>query len=85
MTNKSKRVKKRKPKPIQFVEVSFKLSKQQRRSLNYFCKDHNTTVNKLIKSSIRKFMTYKPMKNPPVHPRQLDLWGQEIKDGKTDS
>lgn len=77
MINKSKRVKKKKPKPIQYVAVTFKLSKQQRKSLNFFCRDHDITINKLIKNNIRRYMNYKPMEKQVVHPRQLDLWNEK--------
>ncbi|MDD4848726.1 MAG: hypothetical protein PHR53_08195 [Bacteroidales bacterium] len=76
MIHPSKRVKKRKPKPVHYVEVTFKLSKQQRRSIKAFCRDHDTTLNKLIKNNIRRYMNYKPLEKPPVHPRQLDLWNE---------
>jgi hypothetical protein len=68
---------KKKPvKKIQFVGVAFKLSKQQKRALNLFCKHHGITPIKLIKRSIERYINYVPEKNakPYVHPRQLNIW-----------
>jgi len=68
---------KKKPvKKIQFVSVSFKLSKQQKRSLNLFCKHHGISPIKLIKRAIDRYISYVPEKDakPYVHPRQLNIW-----------
>jgi hypothetical protein len=65
-------------KKIQFVEVSFKLSKQQKRAINLFCKHHGITPIKLIKRTIERYTSYIPEENakPYVHPRQLNIWGE---------
>lgn len=70
-------MKTKKPKKVQYVEVTFKLSKQQKRALNQFCRHHGTTPIKLIKRSIERYTGYVPEKNTKnyVHPRQLDIWG----------
>ena len=67
---------KKKVKKIQFVEIAFKLSKQQKRALSLFCKHHGTTPIKLIKRSIERYTSYVPEENakPYVHPRQLNIW-----------
>ena len=69
---------KKKVKKIQFVEVTFKLSKQQKRAFNLFCKHHGTTPVKLIKRSIERYINYVPEQNakPYVHPRQLNIWDE---------
>jgi len=69
---------KKKPKKIQFVNVSFKLSKQQKRAFILFCKHHGITPIKLIKRSIERYTNYVPEENakPYVHPRQLNIWNE---------
>lgn len=69
-------MKRRKPKSVQFVQVTFKLSKQQKRALNQFCKHHGVTPIKLIKRSIERYTAYVPEKNVKayVHPKQLDIF-----------
>jgi len=69
---------KKKPKKIQFVELSFKLSKQQKRAFMQFCKHHGITPIKLIKRSIERYTNYVPEENakPYVHPRQLNIWDE---------
>ncbi|MDR0364640.1 MAG: hypothetical protein LBH92_06465 [Bacteroidales bacterium] len=69
-------MKRKKNKPVQFVQISFKLSKQQKRALNQFCKHHGISPIKLIKRSIDRYTSYVPEKNakPYVHPKQLDIF-----------
>jgi len=69
---------KKKTNKIQFVSVAFKLSKQQKRALNLFCKHHGVTPIKLIKRSIERYTDYVPDKDakPYVHPRQLNIWDE---------
>ncbi len=66
----------KKVKKVQFTEIAFKLSKQQKKALSQFCKHHGTTPIKLIKRSIERYTSYVPEKSikPYVHPRQLDIW-----------
>ena len=65
-------------KKVQFVNVAFKLSKQQKRALSLFCKHHGISPIKLIKRSIERYTSYVPDKDakPYVHPRQLNIWDE---------
>ncbi len=70
--------KKSKRKKIRFREVKFKLSEKQFRSLSNYSKARKTTVIKLIKKSIDKFMVGYDVHVPKhyyVSERQLDLFG----------
>ena len=69
---------KKKIKKIQFVNITFKLSKQQKRALSLFCKHHGITPIKLIKRSIERYTSYVPEENakPYIHPRQLNIWDE---------
>jgi hypothetical protein len=75
-------VKKRKKrrKKVRYKEVTLKLSKNQLRSLDTYCKARKTTPNKLIKKMIRRFLTFNS-KNIPEESfataNQLDLFGEE--------
>ena len=68
----------KKRKKIQFSEITFKLSKQQKRAFILFCKHHGITPIKLIKRSIDRYINYVPDEHakPYVHPRQLNLWDE---------
>lgn len=65
-----------KKKGNKFKPVTFKLSVRQKRSLEAYCKRHDTTINKFIKSAIgqalqdgRKHHSVKPK----IHKGQIDL------------
>lgn len=75
-------IKKRKKrrKKVRFKEVTLKLSKNQQRSLDAYCKARRTTPNKLIKKMIRRFLTFHSKDIPEesfVTANQLDLFGPE--------
>jgi hypothetical protein len=73
-TNKKRR------KKIRYSEVSLKLSRNQQRSLDNYCKARRTTRTKLIKKMIRPFLSYYSKEIPEglhVTATQLDLFGTE--------
>jgi hypothetical protein len=75
-------VKKRKKrrKKVRYKEVTLKLSKNQLRSLDTYCKARKTTPNKLIKKMIRRFLTFNSKDIPEesfATANQLDLFGEE--------
>ena len=73
-TNKKRR------KKIRYSEVSLKLSRNQQRSLDNYCKARRTTRTKLIKKMIRPFLSYYSKDIPEglhVTATQLDLFGTE--------
>ena len=71
---------KKRRKKVRFKEVKLKLTKNQQRSLDSYCKARRTTPNKLIKKMIRRFLTFNS-KNIPEESfataNQLDLFGEE--------
>ena len=71
---------KKRRKKVKYKEVTLKLSKNQLRSLDTYCKARRTTPNKLIKKMIRRFLTYN-LKDIPEESfataNQLDLFGEE--------
>jgi hypothetical protein len=70
---------KKRRKKARYKEVKLKLSKNQQRSLDSYCKARRTTPNKLIKKMIRRFLNYS--KEVPEESfataNQLDLFGQD--------
>ncbi len=71
---------KKRRKKVRFTEVSLKLTKNQQRSLDNYCKARRTTPNKLIKKMIRRFLTNYAKEVPEesfVTANQLDLFGEE--------
>ncbi len=70
--------KKRKYKKVKFKEVKFKLSEKQYRSLSNYSKARKTTVIKLIKKSIDRYINGFDIEVPQryyVTEKQLDLFG----------
>jgi len=70
---------KKRRKKVRFKEVSLKLTKNQLRSLDNYCKARRTTPNKLIKKMIRRFLTNYSKEVPEesfVTANQLDLFGE---------
>jgi hypothetical protein len=75
----AKTVKKRRKK-VKYREVTLKLTKNQQRSLDNYCKARRTTRTKLIKKMIRPFLSYYSKEIPEglhVTATQLDLFGHE--------
>jgi hypothetical protein len=71
---------KKRRKKVRFKEVKLKLSKNQQRSLDNYCKARRTTPNKLIKKMIRRFLINYSKDIPEesfVTANQLDLFGEE--------
>lgn len=70
---------KKRRKKVRFKEVKLKLTKNQQRSLDSYCKARRTTPNKLIKKMIRRFLNYS--KEVPEESfataNQLDLFGED--------
>jgi hypothetical protein len=67
-------------KKVRYKEVKLKLSKNQQRSLDNYCKARRTTPNKLIKKMIRRFLTNYSKDIPEesfVTANQLDLFGED--------
>jgi len=74
---------KRKPKPLVFKTVSFKLTVRQKKSLKNYCKARKTTPIKLIKKVMRKYIENFAVSVPDeyyVTENQLDLF-EEIDSG----
>lgn len=68
---------KRRRKKTRYVTVSFKLPTRQKKSLANYCKARQTTPNKLIKKSIRRYINGFEKSVPPefyVTENQLDLF-----------
>ncbi|MCK9400899.1 MAG: hypothetical protein M0Q51_13035 [Bacteroidales bacterium] len=71
---------KKRRKKVRFKEVKLKLSKNQQRSLDNYCKARKTTPNKLIKKMIRRFLTNYSKDIPEesfVTANQLDLFNED--------
>jgi hypothetical protein len=71
---------KKRRKRVKYQEVSLKLTKKQRRSLDNYCKARQTTRTKLIKKMIRPFINNYSQEIPEeiyVTENQLELFGQE--------
>jgi hypothetical protein len=71
---------KKRRKKARFKEVKLKLSKNQRRSLDNYCKARRTTPNKLIKKMIRRFLVNYSKDIPEesfATANQLDLFGED--------
>jgi hypothetical protein len=67
-------------KKVKYKEVALKLSKNQQRSLDNYCKARRTTPNKLIKKMIGRFLTNYSKVVPEesfVTANQLDLFEEE--------
>lgn len=80
---KKKGKKKSRYKKVKYKEVRFKLSEKQHRSLSNYCQARHTTVIKLIKKSIDRFINGFDEQVPPhyfVSPQQLDLFAEESVD-----
>ncbi len=70
--------KKRKYKKVKFKEVKFKLSEKQFRSLSNYSKARKTTIIKLIKKSIDRYINGFELEVPLRYyatEKQLDLFG----------
>lgn len=75
---KARSKKKRKYKKVKFKEVKFKLSDKQYRSLSNYSKARKTTIVKLIKKSIDRYMNGFELEVPLRYyatEKQLDLFG----------
>lgn len=71
------KIKKRK---IKFKQVTFKLSERQHKSISNYCKARKTTLNKLLKKSIERYMNGYEVQVPKqfyVSERQLELFSEE--------
>lgn len=71
---------KKRRKKVKYKEVSLKISKNQQRSLDNYCKARKTTPNKLIKKMIGRFLTNYSKTLPEesfVTANQLDLFEEE--------
>jgi len=71
---------KKRRKKVRFKEVKLKLSKNQQRSLDNYCKARRTTPNKLIKKMIRRFLINYSKDIPEesfVTANQLDLFNED--------
>jgi len=71
---------KKRRKKVKYKEVKLKLSKNQQRSLENYCKARKTTPNKLIKKMIGRFLTFHSKDIPEesfATANQLDLFGEE--------
>ena len=71
---------KRKPKPLVFKTISFKLTVRQRKSLRNICKARRTTPTKLIKKMIRPYIENYAVSVPDeyyVTENQLDLFEED--------
>jgi len=71
---------KKKPKPLVFKTVSFKLTVRQRKSLRNYCKARKTTPTKLIKKMIRPYINNYAVNIPEeyfITENQLDLFEEE--------
>lgn len=72
---------KRKPKPLVFKTISFKLTVRQRKSLRNYCKARKTTPTKLIKKMIRPYIEHYAVSVPDecyVTENQLDLFEEGV-------
>lgn len=69
-----------KRKKVRYSNITFKLTRRQKRSLINYCEARKTTPNKLIKKSIRKYIENFDKKVPDeyyVTENQLELFGEE--------
>ena len=75
-----KKVRKKKRKKVRYQEIRLKLTRNQKLSLDNYCKARGTTRTKLIKKMIRPFLN-NYAKNVPeelyVTENQLDLFGED--------
>lgn len=74
------KTRKKRRKKVKYKEVKLKLSKNQVRSLDAYCKARRTTPNKLIKKMISRFLTFHSKDIPEeafVTANQLDLFGPD--------
>ena len=74
------KVRKKRRKKVKYKEIKLKLSKNQQRSLENYCKARRTTPTKLIKKMIRPFLSNYSKDIPEdlyLTANQLDLFGQE--------
>jgi hypothetical protein len=74
------KIKKKRRKKVRFSEITLKLTRNQQRSLDNYCKARRTTRTKLIKKMIRPFLSYYSKEIPEglhVTATQLDLFGHE--------
>lgn len=74
------KTRKKRRKKVRYREVSLKLTKNQKESLDNYCKARRTTNTKLIKKMIRPFLSYYSKEIPEglyTTATQLDLFGQE--------
>ncbi len=72
--------KKKRRKKVRYSQVTLKLTRNQQRSLDNYCKARRTTRTKLIKKMIRPFLSNYSKEVPDglyVTANQLDLFGQE--------
>ncbi|MDO9511582.1 MAG: hypothetical protein Q7J34_07480 [Bacteroidales bacterium] len=69
----------RKRKSTRFKTISFKITARQRRSLENYCRIHNTTPIKVIKQRMDPFLSkfVEMSDRKPVVVNQLDLFGEE--------
>jgi hypothetical protein len=74
------KTRKKRRKKVRYKDVTLKLSKNQLRSLDKYCKARRTTPNKLIKKMISRFLTYHSKDIPEeafITANQLDLFDPE--------
>jgi hypothetical protein len=74
------KTRKKRRKKVRYREVRLKLTKNQQKSLDNYCKARHTTRTKLIKKMIRPFLSYYSKEIPEglyATATQLDLFGQE--------
>jgi len=72
--------KKKRKKKIKYKKIVFKLSANQKKSLENYCKARKTTPNKLIKKSISRYINGFDKSVPDEYfksERQLDLFGND--------
>ena len=72
--------KKKTRKPVRYRTLKLKLTTRQKRSLENFCRSHDTTPTKIIKKSIRPLLdNYSGSAPclPQVSANQLDLFGEK--------
>jgi len=78
MALKPKKKKKKKKNVTKFKAITFKLTARQKKSLDKNCKSRRTTPLKLIKYSIKNYLSLVEEAPPPVFytARQLDLFAE---------
>jgi len=78
MALKPKKKKKKKKNVKKFKTITFKLTARQKKSLDKNCKSRRTTPLKLIKYSIKNYLSLVEEAPPPAYitSRQLDLFAE---------